>query len=198
MKDCPDPELYKLRVEMLELLEKQAQEGHIDLFYGDESKVCEQGYVPYGWQFEDEKVSIPSTHGQSLNCFGLLSRQNELIFSTTQQTITADFVVDKLERLSLTLSKPTVVVLDNAKVHTSRKVKERLGYWQNRGLYIFYLPPYSPHLNIIERLWRELKSRWLKPEDYSTPHSLFLATYLALAAVGKDLFINFSQFNIIN
>jgi transposase len=183
---------------MLELLEKQAQKGHIDLFYGDESKVCEQGYVPYGWQFEDEKVFISSTHGQSLNCFGLLSRQNELIFSTTQQAITSDFVIDKLELLSFKLTKPTVVVLDNARVHTSRKVKERLKYWQNRGLYIFYLPPYSPHLNIIERLWRELKARWLKPEDYLTAHSLFLATYLALAAVGKDLFINFSLFNNIN
>lgn len=198
MKGCPDPELYKVRIEMLELLEKQAQKGDIDLFYGDESKVCEQGYVPYGWQFKDEKVSIPSMHGQSLNCFGLLSRQNELIFSTTTQAITTDFVIDTLERLSLKLSKPTVIVLDNAKVHTSRKVKKRLKYWQNRGLYIFYLPPYSPHLNIIERLWRELKTRWLKPEDYLTAHSLFLATYFALAAVGKDLFINFKNFNIIN
>jgi len=29
--------------------------------------------------------------------------------------------------------------------------------WQNRGLYIFYLPSYSPHLNIIERLWKEMR-----------------------------------------
>jgi transposase len=198
VKECPDPELYKVRFEMLELLEEQAQKGNIDLFYGDESKVCEQGYVPYGWQFEDEKVSIPSIHGQSLNCFGLLSRQNELIFSTTQQAITTDFVIDKLEILSLKLAKPTVVVLDNAKIHTSRKVKERLIFWENRGLYIFYLPPYSPHLNIIERLWRELKARWLMPEDYLTAQSLFLATYLALAAVGKELFINFNNSNNIN
>ena len=96
---------------MLELLEKQEEKGHIDIFYGDESKVCEQGYVPYGWQFDDEKVFIPSTHGQSLNCFGLLSRKNNLIFSTTQYAITADFVIEKLETLSLALSKPTVVVL---------------------------------------------------------------------------------------
>ena len=179
---------------MLELLEKQEEKGHIDIFYGDESKVCEQGYVPYGWQFDDEKVFIPSTHGQSLNCFGLLSRKNNLIFSTTQYAITADFVIEKLETLSLKLSKPTVVVLDNAKVHTSNKIKERLEYWEKRGLFIFYLPPYSPHLNIIERLWRELKARWLKPEDYLTAHSLFLATNLALVAVGKDLFINFKTF----
>jgi transposase len=89
------------------------------------------------------------------------------------------------------LKKQTVVVLDNARVHTSKKIKERLPYWQQRGLYIFYLPPYSPHLNIIERLWLELKARWLRPQDYKTAQSLFLATTLALGSVGKELNINF-------
>ncbi|WP_407654637.1 transposase [Arcicella aquatica] len=39
-------------------------------------------------------------------------------------------------------------------------------FWQKRGLYIFYLSQYSPHLNIIERLWQELKAKRIKPEDY--------------------------------
>lgn len=77
--------------------------------------VCEQGYVPYGWQFKGEKVGIPSTHGKGINCFGLLSRYNHLVFDTTQYTINADFVVEQLERFSLGLKKQTVVVLDNAK-----------------------------------------------------------------------------------
>lgn len=182
---------------MLALLEEQARAGTIDLYYGDESRVCEQGYVPYGWQFKDEKVGVPSTHGKGINCFGLLSRYNHLVFETTQNTINADFVVEQLERFSLGLKKQTVVVLDNAKIHTSRKVKERLVYWQNRGLYIFYLPPYCPHLNIIERLWLELKARWLKPQDYINSQPLFLATVLALGAVGKDLFIRFGEFNFV-
>jgi len=60
--------------------------------------------------------------------------------------------------------------------------------------YTFYLPKYSPQLNIIERLWRELKGRWLKPSDYLTSDTLFLATTLALNAVGSDLNINFGPF----
>ncbi len=192
----PEPEIYQIRLKALELLEEQAQNGSIDLYYGDESKVCEKGYVPYAWQFHDEKLSIPSTHGQSLNCFGLLTRTNDLIFSTTQKPINTDFVIEILETLSLKIKKSTVIVLDNAKIHTSRKIKERLKYWQNRGLYIFYLPPYSPHLNIIERLWKELKARWIKPEDYASPQTLFLATYLALAAVGNQLFIHYNQFKL--
>jgi transposase len=58
------------------------------------------------------------------------------------------------------------------------------------------LPPYSPHLNIAERLWKELKDRWLKPADYYSAENLFYTVNLALTAVGKELFINFSEFTI--
>jgi transposase len=191
----PNPELYQIKKEALGLLEKQSQEGHIDLFYGDESQVSEQGYVPYGWQFADEQVAIPVAKGNSVNCLGLLSRNNKLIFKTTQETINADFVLNFFEELYAKITKPTVVVLDNAKIHVARIIKERLPYWQNRGLYIFYLPPYSPHLNIVERLWKELKQRWLRPQDYQNTQNLFYHVFLALSSVGDQLNINFSKFN---
>lgn len=180
----------------MSLLEQQSEAGAIDLLYGDESRVSEQGYVPYGWQFQDEQVSIEVSKGKGLNCFALLSRSNELRYQTTTGSITADFVVECLDRLSFGLQKPTVVVLDNARVHTAAKVKACLQGWQGRGLYVFYLPPYSPHLNIAERLWKELKARWLSPRDYLTADTLFYAVTLALAAVGKDLCIHFSTFKL--
>lgn len=152
--------------------------------------------MPYGWQFGDEQVSIEVSKGKGLNCFALLSRSNELHYTTTTGSITADLVVERLDRLSFGLHRPAVVVLDNARVHTAAKVKACLQGWQNRGLYVFYLPPYSPHLNIAERLWKELKARWLKPKDYLTADTLFYAVNLALAAVGKDLCIHFANFKV--
>lgn len=152
--------------------------------------------MPYGWQFEDEKVCIEAAKGKGLNCFALVSRDNRLYYETSQESITADFIVEQLDRLSLAVAKPTVIVLDNARVHTADKVNKLLDIWQQRGLFIFFLPTYSPHLNIAERLWKELKARWLKPQDYCTEDSLFLAVNMALAAVGKELFINFSEYKI--
>jgi transposase len=61
---------------------------------------------------------------------------------------------------------------------------------------VFYLPPYSPHLNIIERLWKELKARWLRASDYQSAEQLFYAAELALSAVGKTLRINFASFKL--
>lgn len=188
--------MYKVRCEALSLLEEQSQAGTIDLFYGDESSVSEEGYVPYGWQFKGESVHIQVAKGQRLNCFGLISRRNQLHYATTSGSITSAFVVSQLEDLSWRLTKPTVVVLDNARIHTADKVRQRLDDWHQRGLYVFYLPPYSPHLNLAERLWRELKARWLRPEDYQTSNTLFYAVWLALAAVGQELFIRFNEFRL--
>ena len=143
------------------LLENQSELGHIDLFYGDETGINELAYVPYGWQRKDENVAISANHGQQINCFGILSRDNRFFSKTTTGSVTADFIVDFFEEFSFKIVKPTVIVLDNARIHVAQKVKERMKYWQKRGLYIFYLPPYSPHLNLIERLWKELKARWL-------------------------------------
>lgn len=164
------------------------------MFYGDETGVNELAYVPYGWQSKHENLSIKACHGQQINCFGILTRTNTLFSKITTKSINTDFIVDFFEEFSFKIQKQTVVILDNARIHIAQKVKERLDYWQKRGLYIFYLPPYSPHLNIIERLWKELKARWLKPCDYSSFDNLRYATINCLNQVGQNLKINFSKY----
>lgn len=177
-------------------MEQQNRQGAIDLFYADESQVCEQGYIPYGWQFAREQVCIQVAKGRKINLFAMISRNNHFFYQTSKQKMTAHFIVEQLDKFSFSIQKPTVIVLDNAKIHTAHQVKERLPNWQSRGLYLFYLPAYSPHLNICERVWKELKARWLKPEDYLSADNLFYAVTLALAAIGKNLFINFSNFSL--
>lgn len=180
----------------LAILEQLAEGGLIDLYYGDESRVSLEPCVPYGWQFPDEQVFVPARKGAGVNCWALLSRASELVFATTRQTITSAFLIEQLEGWSLRLRKTTVVVLDNARVHTSQPFKERRVYWQQRGLYLFYLPPYSPHLNLAETLWRKLKYEWLEPADYAVADTLCYRVRQALAAVGSSLQIQFSTFSL--
>ena len=183
-------------MECLGELERLSRSELIDLYYGDESRVSVDPCVPYGWQFAGESVFMPAAKGVGLNCFALLSRANELLFETTRRRITSQFIVEWLERLSFSIKRVTVVVLDNAGVHTSRQVQERRPFRQRRGLFIFYLPPYSPHLNIAETLWRKLKYEWLAPADYATTDGLFYRVRQALAAVGRSLKIRFSEFSL--
>lgn len=187
--------MYEVRKEALSLLEHQSRLGHIDLRYGDETQVSEEGFVPYGWQFEDEEVAIAVQKGGKINIFGLVSRANEFYYRTTCETINSDFVIEMMDAFSLSIDKPTVIVLDNARIHTARKVKQLFEIWQKRGLYIFFLPPYSPQLNIIERLWKEFKEGWIKPEDYKSKDDLFYAVNRICNAIGKQLFVQFGIYS---
>ena len=175
-------------------LEHLSERGHIDLYYGDESGVSLEPCVPYAWQFADEQVFMPSAKGGNVHCFALISRGCRCHTQTTRQAIRGEFVAEQLDRLSLDLLRPTVVVLDNAPLHHGKAVRQRRDAWQKRGLFVFYLPPYSPELNIAEVLWRKLKYEWLRPEDYSTKETLHYQVWQALKAVGQSLTIHFSPF----
>ena len=90
------------------------------------------------------------------------------------------------------------VIIDNARVHTAKVIQKRLKIWQQRGLFIFYLPPYSPQLNIIERLCKEIKQGWLRPCDYVDFDSLRYGVNRVFANIGSTLNLNFKQFNNVN
>lgn len=174
-------------------MEQRYINGEIELYYGDETQISEEGYVPYGWQFKDENISIKSANGKRINCFGMITRDNVFEYATTYETINSNFIIEQIDIFSRQIKKHTVIVLDNAKVHHSKAIKLMRKVWEKRRLFIFYLPPYSPHLNIIERLWKEIKARWIQVTDYESHDQLFYATKLILNEIGKDLRINFKR-----
>jgi len=96
----PDPLRYCETVDQLGQIEALAKAGALTIFYGDESHVCQEDYVPYGWQFPGEDVFVPAQKGFRLNCWGLFSRDNQCHWATTHQNISAAFVAEKLEMLS--------------------------------------------------------------------------------------------------
>jgi transposase len=128
-----------------------------------------------------------------LNVFGLLSRDNDLHAYTIDKSINSEAVITFIDDFVKTITKKTVIVLDNASIHRSEKFNAKLGEWIQKGLRIFHLPKYSPHLNLIETLWRKMKYNWLKPSDYSSWETLQKAIGKILNEVGKDLKIKFNE-----
>lgn len=192
-KGTPSPQEYTYKKELLQELEYQWELGLIDLYYGDESHVCTEGYVPYAWKFKDEDFCVPVYKCGRLNIFGMIDRNCVYHGFTTEQNINSDRFIEFMENFSLGIHKETVVVLDNSTVHKSRKVKDSLQRWKERGLHIFYLPPYSPHLNIAETLWRIMKGKWIQPHHYGNKHALFSTVEEILSNVGKQYTINFCR-----
>jgi transposase len=191
-----NPALYACKKAYLAELEKLSEQKVIDLYYADESSVSSEGYVPYGWQFKGENISVPSSKGYKINLFGLITRDNKWQWASTEKNIDSKFIIEQIDRFSLTLVKQTFLVLDNARIHVCQSVRERMRIWQSRGLFFFFLPPYCPHLNLAETVWRKMKTQCLRPEDYRQKDSLFYAVNRCMANIGKEIKIHFSPFNI--
>jgi transposase len=192
-KGTPSPQIYEYKTQKLQELEILYAKGEINLFYGDESHVCTEGYVPYGWKFPEEDIYIPSERAKRLNIFGMIDRDNHFEGFSTCESIDAQKVVDFLEQYSFSVTKKTFVVLDNASVHRNAKIKQMRSVWEKRGLFLFYIPPYSPHLNIVETLWRIMKGKWIRAQDYKSADTLFYTTNRILAAIGTELNINYGH-----
>lgn len=167
--------------------------GKCQVLYGDESGFCLQPPLPYLWQPKGQTVGLPAqAHSRRLNVLGFLSRQGRLHSFQTQEKITAQFVIESIEALLPTLAHPAVLVLDNATVHRSRLVQERRKEWKQEGLRLLFLPPYCPHLNLIETLWRQIKYRWLGPEAYADFKTLCQSVADLLDQVGTQYRLSFA------
>lgn len=191
-KQCPIEQESK-RAALAELLALAAT-GLIDLYFGDESGFWQNPVVARAWQFAGEEIRIFPEKGKRLSVFGFLSLKGVGRFWTTEKTIKSEFVIECLDQWLLEKgAKPTVLVLDNAKIHRSKLMQEKLIEWEEKDCYIFNLPPYSPHLNIIEILWRKMKYEWLKPEDYASFEELTEAIKEILSQLGTGYKINFTD-----
>ena len=55
------------------------------------------------------------------------------------------------------MSGPTVIMRDNASIHTAASVQQRRAVRETRDLHLFFLPSYSLRPNLAETVWRHLK-----------------------------------------
>lgn len=138
----------------------------IDLYFADESTFSMTPVLPYAWQKTGKKIEIFPQRDKKVNLFGIFRPDNVAITYQSQENINAEFLVQSINDFCQYLEKPTVLVLDNAPTHRSKMFFEQFEKWEEKGLYIFFLPKYSPHLNIAEIYWRKAKYEWLRPSDY--------------------------------
>lgn len=174
-----------------ELRHEEAAEK-IDLYFFDEVGFSLTPAVPYGWQPIGETTPIASSKGGTIQTLGFMNPQCELMPYCVDGTVTSEIVVRVFDDFMSKLSGPTVVVIDNAPVHTAGLFQSRLEDWSANGLEIYALPSYSPELNLIERLWRAIKHRWLPLEAYQSFSQLKVSLDETLRQIGSELTLNFS------
>ncbi len=192
LKPKQDPKEYERLYELLQKLKKLEEQGYLDVFYGDQSSFSMNPNVPYGWQPKGEYTKIVPSKETAMNVFGLLSKHNELEAYECEGTMNSDVVIAFIDHFIKRRKKRTVIVLDNAPIHKSELFLEAVKRWEEQDVYVFFLPKYSPHLNIIETLWRKIKYEWLRPKDYSSCDILKKAIEDIICNFGTKYSINFT------
>lgn len=89
------------------------------------------------------------------------------------------------------LPRPTTLVIDNAPIHTSARFQSMIPEWEKQDLYLWFLPPYCPELNLIEILWKKIKYYWLPIDAYDSFEKLDECLCQVLANIGKKHRISF-------
>lgn len=190
----PTPHRVAAACKALGKLRAGEQAGRLDLFYGDESGFCLQPTLGRCWQPPGPTLAIPAqAHGKRWNVCGFLRGDGELAHAGRVGRLGATEFIAAVESCLLpVLRRPSILVLDNGPCHRSKLVQAKRAEWRQRGLRLFFLPPYCPHLNRIETLWRLVKHHWLPPAAYATFAILRARVTAILNTVGLNYRVSFS------
>ncbi|MGL5980838.1 MAG: IS630 family transposase [Phocaeicola sp.] len=191
MKDKrPQSQFERQKSELEQLIELHKMR-YIDLYYCDESHFGLTPNVGYAWQHKDNPVLLPAAKGKRLSVLGLMTPDCKLFSRTFEGAINSDGAIAAMDEFCQTITKRTVVVIDNAPIHRSKKFMAKIKKWKEQDLWVYYLPPYSPELNRIEILWRFIKYRWLPFDAFLNFQKLKERLNDTLNKIGTKCIINF-------
>lgn len=149
-----------------ELLKLWAQVSEIQLKYLDESGCYCQSPTDYGYVQKGQQKRIVQCcrRGRRINIVGFWQPQKRFDYALMVGTLKSqtflklmDWQAAQAQTQFQTTGQITVIVLDNASVHKSHLTTAATERWQTQGLFLFFLPPYSPQMNRIEDEWLHLK-----------------------------------------
>ena len=139
-------------------IKARAKTENAEIHWGDETGIRNDNH--YGRSYAPKGKTPVRKHlakRLSVNMISSITNQGKVRFMTYSNTMTSELLIDFFKRLIKDNAKKVFLILDNLRVHHSKKVKEWLS--ENRGkIEVFYLPSYSPERNPDEYLNCDLKT----------------------------------------
>lgn len=197
--DKSEQELF-VQQELNPLIE-MAKEQEIHLLFLDAAHFVMGVYLCYLWAVK--RIFVKSSAGRKrYNVLGAVNAITKQIHTFTNNSyINANCICDFFEQLRsvYTDAKPIYIILDNARYQKCQLV--RYVAWQFH-IQLVYLPPYSPNLNIIERLWKWTKKKALYAKFHNDfelfknaiDHTIQTANGIAKSEMQTLLTLNFQTF----
>lgn len=150
-------EAQKVFVKAYETLRENKKEDEVILF-GDGVHPTHNIHKTKAWVKRGEDKQIKTNTGRGrLNINGALDPESLEVTVYYSETINAQMTIEFFKKLEARyVGKKIKLIVDNARYY---KNKDVTAYLARPGcqLELIFLPPYSPNLNFIERLWKFMK-----------------------------------------
>jgi putative transposase len=162
------------------------------LFYLDESGFSPSLPTGYSWCLpgQRKRVRYEYPQGRRVNALATyepLAPVPRLDAVPFERTLTSDDLLAYLRDRLPAAGVPRVVVLDNAGIHTSKVVRAARPGLAKLGIYLYYLPAYSPELNRIEPVFKQVKHHDMPTRSFTTKADLRKAVEDGFDAYRKRL-----------
>ena len=164
-KADPEEQAIFLNSKLEPLLAEEMQ-GKCKVFFVDAAHFVMGAFLGMLWCFE--RLFLKSSSGRKrYNVLGAYSVSGtDLVTLTNDAYINSDTIVALLIKIKQHYPDiPVTLIMDNARYQRCLKVMDEA---KALGIDLLFLPPYSPNLNLIERLWKFTKKACLYNEFYET------------------------------
>lgn len=133
---------------------------HGIVYFGDSTHPEFAPTISYGWIKKGDNFEVKTNSGwrKRVNITGAVEINSLDVIARSSETINKDSICEILRaiRRKNPNEEKIYFVLDGAAYNRSKKVRSLA---KKLGIRILYLPPYSPNLNPIERLWKFMKKK---------------------------------------
>ena len=165
-KAVPGKANLQKQKEFIELFHSLKAVGKI--YFADSTHPQHNPVISYGWIKKGEDFNILTNSGRyHLNINGAVDIQNLDVVTRTCDWVNSASICDLLKAIRRKNESGEIIhlIMDNARYNKSAKV---LSMSWDLNINLIYLPPYSPNLNPIERLWKFFKKKVLYNKYYET------------------------------
>lgn len=175
-------------IKFYEKLKKKAGTAE-PIYFADSVHPQHQTHLAYGWILEGERRGMPTTASQKrLSFIGGICLDGHKFFYQEATEVNAESIASFLVELRKRHPEKCVIHLiwDNASYHRDEAVQ---AFAEGLAIKLHYLPPYSPNLNPIERLWKLMHEHVTYNRYYETFSEFTEATIEFLKSIGRKKII---------
>jgi len=163
---CPEKDVQQAMIEKIEQIEQKCDDWKAVMLFEDAVHQLHTTQTWYAIQRKGKEYTKVFESNTGRNRYTILWAINpktyEFIWEMTKETCNMDMMNWLLLKIALAYQeeieqwKDVYLILDNARYQKAYIVQD---YAKELWITLVYLPPYCPHLNLIERLRKRFKKK---------------------------------------